>query len=209
MCKKKKEVNYYFKAFMESFNYSIKALEYLEKVVNNFNGGITEKHKDEIHVIEHEADLYLNSVLKKLSREFITPIESEDILAIIKKIDSATDAIEDVLLNAYVFGAKKFPEVSLQFIDIIKRESQALAVVLEEFPNFKRSEVLKDKIMEVLSIEEEGDRLFISSLKELYESSLRTREIHVAESIIRSFEACCDIIEEIAQVIDEAVMKNY
>ena len=205
---RKKEVNYYFKTFIESFNYAREAVAYLDEVVSNFNGGITEEQKDKMHRIEHNADLFLRDVLAKLSKEFITPIANEDILIIIKKIDDITDSIEDILINMYIYDIKKTSSISTKFINIIKRECNAMAEVLEEFPNFKKSHTLKDKIMKVLTIEEEGDRLFISSIRELYQTTQDFKEIHKIESLILAYETCCDAIEEVVQAVDEAVMKN-
>lgn len=205
---KKKEVNYYFQTFIKLFEYSRESIKYLGKVVNNFENGITDQQKDEIHQIEHAADLCLDEALSKLAKEFITPIANEDILAIIKKIDDATDAIEDVAIKMYIYNVKELPDVSKQFVDIIKRECDALADVLEEFVNFKKSKSIKDKIREVLSIEEEGDRLYISSIKELFSNPQDFQKVYVTEILISAFEKCCDTIEEIAQVIDEAIMKN-
>lgn len=205
---KKKEVNYYFKTFVELFKYTQDAALYLEKVVLNFQGGITDEQRTEMHAIEHGADLCLHDALAKLAKEFITPIENEDILAIIKKIDDATDTIEDVLIKMYIHDVKRLTPSAVKFVDIIKRECSATALVLDEFPNFKKSSIVRDKIMEVLAVEEEGDKLYISSIKELYQTVDNLKELYVMEDMINAFEACCDVIEEIAQVIDEAVMKN-
>lgn len=205
---KKKEVNYYFQSFVKLFNYTIDAVNYLEKVVLNFNGGITEEQKDEMHQIEHNADLCLHEVLAKLSKEFITPIENEDILAIIKKIDDATDTIEDVLIKLYIHDVKKLTPSAIKFIDIIKKECEAVSLVLVEFPNFKKTDIVRNKIMEVLSIEEKGDKLYMESIRDLYKNVNDPKELFVMEDTIVSFEACCDVIEEVAEVIDEAVMKN-
>lgn len=205
---KKKEVNYYFQSFVKLFNYTIDAVNYLEKVVLNFNGGITDEQKDEMHQIEHNADLCLHEVLSKLSKEFITPIENEDILAIIKKIDDATDTIEDVLIKLYIHDVKKLIPSATKFIDIIKKECEAVSLVLVEFPNFKKTDIVRNKIMEVLSIEEDGDKLYMESIRELYKNVNDTKELFIMEDTIVSFEECCDVIEEVAEVIDEAVMKN-
>ena len=205
---KKKEVNYYFQTFAKLFSYANQAAQYLEKVVLNFNGGITEEQKDEMHAIEHGADLCLHDAFDKLAREFITPIENEDILNIIRKVDDATDTIEDVLIKLYIRDVKKLPACASQFVDIIKRECEAVSAVLDEFPNFKKSSLVHDKIMEVLSIEEEGDKLYISSIKELYQTVDNVRELFITEDIICAFEACCDAVEKIAKQVDEAIMKN-
>ena len=76
---KKKEMNYYFQTFVKLFEFANQAALYLEKVVLNFNDGITEEQKDEMHAIEHGADLCLHDAFDKLAKEFITPIENEDI----------------------------------------------------------------------------------------------------------------------------------
>ena len=135
-------------------------------------------------------------------------IENEDILAIVKKIDDATDTIEDVLIKMYMHDVKKLPSCAKEFVEIIKRECDAMSMVLDEFANFKKSNIIREKIMEVLNIEEEGDKLYISSIRELYQSTKDFGEIYVIEDLINAFEACCDIIEEVAQVVDEAIMKN-
>lgn len=205
---KQKEVNYYFKTFSTLFEYTKNAAIYLNNVVENFNGGITEKQKDEMHEIEHSADLCLHDALAKLAKEFITPIENDDILTIIKTIDDATDVIEEALIEMYIHNVKKLPDAAFKFADIIKRECLALEEVLNEFPNYKKSTTLKNKIMEVLDIESEGDKLYMTSIRELYQSPLSFEERYLTENLINVFEECCDVIEEIAQVIDEAVMKN-
>ncbi len=205
---KKKEVNYYFKTFSTLFGYTKNASIYLNDVIKNFDNGITEKQKDEMHEIEHSADLCLHDALAKLAKEFITPIENEDILIIIKKIDDATDVIEEALIRMYIHNIKKLPDCALNFSEIIQRECIALEEVLIEFPNFKKSNLLKNKIMEVLDIESEGDKLYMSSIRELYNNSKSFEEIYLMENLINAFEECCDAVEEVAQVIDEAVMKN-
>ena len=205
---KKKEINYYFQTFTKLFSYTTEAATYLEKVVLNYNGGITEEQKDQMHEIEHNADLCLRDAFSKLAKEFITPIENEDILAIIRKIDDATDTIEDVLIKLYIRDVKTLTPCAIQFVDIIKRECEALSQVLADFHNFKKSDAIRNKIIEVFTIEEEGDKLYLSSIKELYRTNNNVKELFIAEDVIASFEACCDAIEEIAKVVDEAIMKN-
>jgi len=205
---KKKDTNYYFNAFVESFNYTCKAANYLESAVINFNDKITDDQKNEMHVIEHSADLFLHDVLAKLAVEFITPIANEDILAVIKKIDDATDTIEDVLIKMYIHNITKLPSCAKEFVNIIKRECEALASVLAEFKDFKKSNTIREKVMEVLKIEEEGDKVYMSSIKDLYTNESDPKELYLTEDLINSFEKCCDTVEDVAQVVDEAIMKN-
>ena len=205
---KKKEINYYYKSFGSLFEFTLNAANYFEGLIANFKNGVTEEQLKEIHVIEHSADLHLHDVLAVLAKEFITPIENEDILAIIKQIDDATDAIEDVVIKMYIHNVDHLFDGAVTFANIIKRECLQLKEVIDEFPNFKKSSTIKEKILNVLSIEEEGDKLYMSSVRNLYTTVTDAKEIYLMEDLIKGFEKCCDKIEEIAQVLDEAIMKN-
>ena len=105
----KKTKNYYFDAFIELVEYSEKAADYLDHVVNNFNSGISKKQKDEIHVIEHQADIAKHKIQEKLVKEFLPPINRDDILSIIREIDDVTDSIEEVVLRLYMYNVKAIP----------------------------------------------------------------------------------------------------
>lgn len=56
----------------------------------------------QMHDIEHRADEIHHDILKKLSTEFITPIEQEDILCLVQIIDDITDALDEVILDVYI-----------------------------------------------------------------------------------------------------------
>ena len=102
MARKQNKTNYYYEQFVTLFDYACRAADYLEKVVCEFNGSITEAQMEEMHKIEHAADMCLHDTLAKLSKEFITPIEREDLISIIKGIDDVTDTIEDILIEMYL-----------------------------------------------------------------------------------------------------------
>lgn len=68
-----------------------------------------------MHEIEHSADLEAHEITKRLAKEFITPIEREDILLLVHKIDDITDCIEDVLLHMYMYNVRVIKEDAIKF----------------------------------------------------------------------------------------------
>ena len=102
----KKQDNFYFSSFVKLVDYSCQAATYLNNLVRNFDG-ISESKKDEIHVIEHSADLERHKVMQKLVREFLPPLDREDILNLIRDIDDVTDAVEDIVIRMYMYNVKK------------------------------------------------------------------------------------------------------
>lgn len=199
---------YYYETFVTLVDYSCKAARMLESILIDFNTDELEEQLKKMHEIEHAADLEKHGMLKKLSREFITPIEREDIMNMAQQIDDVTDSIEDVLMRMYMYNAKTVPAEALRMTDIIVRCTEALKEALVEFEHFRRSKKLHDLIIEVNNMEEEGDRMYTSMIRNLYVNSKDPLETICWTRIYDMMEHCCDACEDVAEVIEEVIMKN-
>ena len=73
----------------------------LERNLKEFDVTHLSERLDEIHGIEHAADQKKHEMLAALVKEFITPIEREDIILLSEAIDEVTDTIEDVMIRLY------------------------------------------------------------------------------------------------------------
>lgn len=204
----KKRDDYYFLGFIRLVEFSNQAAELLRDIINNYDHTKLSELKDKMHYIEHSADLEKHLLIEKLAKEFITPIEREDIIDIAQKIDDVTDAIEDVLIRLYMYDVKEINQNLREFADVICSCCQALTNTVNEFANFKRSNTLKDAIIAVNNFEEVGDRLYITSVHELFTSNLDTRDLIVWEVLYDLVEKCCDSCENVADAIETVIMKN-
>ena len=68
-----KNVNY-FDGFVELVEYSCKAANLLNEIMNNFKQDELQKKMKDMHDIEHRGDEARHAMVKKLAREFITPL---------------------------------------------------------------------------------------------------------------------------------------
>lgn len=204
----KKNDNYYFLGFIRLVDFSNQAAELLRNIIENYDNAKLSELKDKMHYIEHSADLEKHLMIEKLSREFITPIEREDIIDIAQKIDDVTDAIEDVLMRLYMYDVKEINQNLRDFTEVICNCCKGLSVAVNEFANFKRSNTLKDAIIEVNNLEEVGDRLYIDSVRQLFTNTTDARELIIWEVLYNLVEKCCDSCESVADAIETVIMKN-
>jgi uncharacterized protein Yka (UPF0111/DUF47 family) len=79
---------------------------------------------------------------------------------------------------------------------------------LEEFKNFKSSKKLRDKIIEINRLEEDGDALYVDSMRNLYHTSKDPIELMCWTEVLHRLEKCCDNCEDVANIIESIVMKN-
>ena len=204
----KKSDSYYFQNFIECVECGCQAAKMLEDNLNHFDTGLLHDKLDELHRIEHDADKKKHEMMAVLVKAFITPIEREDIILLSQSIDEVTDKIEDVLIRIYINNVQQIRPEALAFIKVIIRCCEALKEGLEECADFRKSKTLHGLIIEINALEEEGDRLFIESMRRLHAEVTDPIEIIAWREIYVYLEKCCDACEHVADVVESVIMKN-
>jgi Phosphate transport regulator (distant homolog of PhoU) len=203
-----KHNNNYFDMFLDLHDYSARASVALNKYLTDFSLDTLEESLISLHHIEHSADLASHVVKEKLAKEFITPIEREDILRTVCLIDDITDAIEDVLIKIDMYRVKTILPEALEFCAIIEQCCQGLTTIYKEFHNFKKSKELHAGIVEVNRLEDEGDKLYRKAMRNLFDGSHDPIEVLAWSEVYSQLERCCDLCEDVADYIQEIIMKN-
>ena len=166
-----KKENNYFEMLAELVDYSCDAANLLHSTLVNFNSNEIEDKIKEMHEIEHNADLKKHEMMNKLAKEFITPIERGDIIDLAHQIDNVTDSIEDVLTRIYMYNIVEIKKEALEFSNIIIKNCDVLKEVMKEFYNFKKSSKIQKLIIDINDLEEDGDKLYINTIRNFYLNS--------------------------------------
>lgn len=208
MVRRERKYNY-FTAFVSMANYSSKAAELLNKTLTQYNPSVLPDKLKEMHEIEHAADMETHKMQNHLSREFITPIEREDILRMAQKLDDVTDCVEDVLIGMYMYNSQSVPEEAVQMTEIIQKCCRALEAALKEFNNFKKANnTINERIIEINRLEEDCDRLYIEGNRRLYCNCTDPLKLYSWSANFTRLENCCDACEDVADVMERIIMKN-
>lgn len=198
----------YFKAFINLSEYSLKSAHILINTLREFDREKLDERIKEMHEVEHSADLAKHDLLNRLSKEFLPPIEREDIVSLSEKIDDVTDFVEDVLLNINIFNVQTIPKEMLKFADVIMKCCDSMINLLKEFENFKKSKTLHNIIVEINHLEEVADEIYINELKKLFANLTDPVKMMIWKDLLDSMEKCCDACENVANNIENIVMKN-
>lgn len=158
----------YFELLQEGVRYAVEAAAQLQNDLEHFDASVLNQQIDTMHELEHQADLTKHQAMEKLIREFITPLEREDILGLTSAIDDVTDSIEDVLLRLYMFNIHELRPDALEFSRIVAQCCAALQDLMDEFPHFRKSKTIREKIIEINHLEEIGDRLYTEAMHRLH-----------------------------------------
>ena len=147
-------------------------------------------------------------MMARLSKEFVTPIDREDIIQLANELDNVTDKIDDILIRMYMYNIVTLRPAAIAFSDVIVRCCNALHKVVSEFPHFHKSTSLIPAIIEVNTVEEEGDNLYIDAVRDLYQTCTNPLEVSVWSELFDRLEECCDACEHVADIMEIIVLKN-
>ena len=115
----KKQDAYYFNTFTACAEDACRAAHLLKNVLEDFKPEELEAQLDRLHEIEHSAEEKKHDIMDQLAKEFIPPIEREDIVSLSQNIDNVTDKVEDILLRVYMNNVSQIGEDALAMMDVV------------------------------------------------------------------------------------------
>ena len=206
---KKNNKNFdYFDYFAECAKEISTAAVYLHEYAQSYDATKINEHVEEMHRMEHKVDSMKHEMHTVLAHEFITPIEREDIITFSQELDDVMDAIDDVMQKFYMFNVTEMRKEAIVFTDLIVKCCSSLETAVKEFKNFKKSKTITDCIIDINTIESEGDKYYNEFTHNLYTSTDDVKTLLVWRNILESLENCLDECEDAADVIVSVVMKN-
>lgn len=205
----KKKKDYFFESFVELANYAKEAFLILEKGLKDFNASKAEELKNNVHLVEHKADLDKREIEEKLAKEFITPIDREDIFLLLDKIDDITDAIDEISYKLYIRNYDKLPS---QINDFVAKSKEAILIMIELLHNMDKissKNIIDPLTHKILDIEEEVDKLYEDNVRDLYKEEHNSyRELVMNEKVFSYFEYLTDKCRDVTKQIQIIMYKN-
>lgn len=204
-----KKNNDYFALIQSQTSYCVQASDLLEEILSRFQAAHIADYRSRMHEIENTADGVHHDILNRLSTEFITPIDQEDILRLVQIIDDITDALDEVILDVYMYCIEVIPARTVELSHIVNRCVKALNEAAGELKNFKKPEALRALLVKVNDIEIEADAVYIEAIHTLFgTSTVDGKTLMGAKAIYEALEDCCDLCEHAADVIEQIIIKN-
>jgi predicted phosphate transport protein (TIGR00153 family) len=166
--------------------------------------GSRERIRD-IKGLEHEGDRLTQEVVNLLNRTFVTPFDRDDMYRLAGALDDICDHVDEAAGNIVGYGVREIRPAAKAQGDVILRAASKLQEAVARLDGFKDS---SRQLMELRSLEDEGDRLNREAVSELFRTTddaiaiIRWKDIH--EALEEAVDAC----ENAADVLEAIVVKN-
>lgn len=200
----------YFDLFQRQSATAVAVAGLLVKVIDEYaSPDSVREHMERAHELENRSDEICHQAYKRLARDFMTPIERDDIIDMTHELDDLIDRIEDVVLCFYMYGVRDMHPDARAFARLVKKSCKALDRAMGEFCNFKKSKELKRLVIDVNTYEEEADRLFREVNRALFgEGGEEGKNLLVWSQVFGRMEQCCDACEHVADTMRGILLKN-
>jgi len=204
----KDKTNYYYDSFPRLCSYAGQCCEELLVFMKDFDHSKLKEIKNKIHQIEHEADDQKHEVMERLTREFMTPIDREDILELLRLIDDITDAIEEVPLKLYMYDYRELPADTIPFTEVVLDCIKTTENCLKHFPDFHKNGVLKPFIDQVVALEEKTDDIYEEDMHQMFITVTDGFARHRGEAMYTMLEETADRCRNVCKFVETIMYKN-
>jgi predicted phosphate transport protein (TIGR00153 family) len=159
----------------------------------------------EIKELEHRGDELIHETIMRLNQTFITPLDPEDIHSLSTRLDDVLDGIEDAAHRMMAYRVNPIPLGMIQLSEMIYVCSRTLKKAFEALD--KKKEVMEHCI-EINRLENEADYLVRGLVSELFEKEKDPITLIKVKEIYEFLEATMDHCEDVADVLQNVVVKN-
>ena len=158
-----------------------------------------------IGAIETEADDLLGKIIRRIDDMFVTPYDRGDLQDLANSLDDAMDALEEATDLAILHKVQKFPELTVDLLDAVRRLAELTATSMPRLKNLKD---LEHYFSEADRIEDEGDRIHRRITAHLFSGNFDAMEVLRIEGVINLFEDSLDEMARVARFIRTISLKE-
>jgi len=198
-----------------------KFLNYFEQTAENLKkagdlyGNLAKAHsraeliamRDEIKRLEHVGDDLTHKIFEELNLSFITPFDREDIYGLTKGIDDILDIIDQVADLLLLYQIDKLTNDEALMLNVVNR---AIGEIYQSIRLLRQMnyDSVRDHIVRVHEMENEGDRLYRLFLGKLFAEQKDAVLLLKYNSVYNEMERAIDKCEDVMNSIESIMLKN-
>lgn len=154
---------------------------------------------------ETEADGVAHAIVRQVNRTFVTPIDREDIYALATQLDDVMDLMDEAADLIMLYDVAKLPKEFAKQVQVLQRCAE---LTHEAMPRLGKRRSLADYWSEIDRLESAGDKQYRRILAKLFDGRHEPLEVMKLKDIISAMEAAIDGFEEIANTVEQIVVKE-
>ncbi len=171
-------------------------------------GAYSEAQAARIKEIEHEADIITHQTYGKMHTTFLTPLDREDICALVNKMDSILDMTEAAAARMILYRVKEPSRTIIDQVRILNEAIGKIKVIIHGLRDMKNSSQILQACVEINTLENAGDVVLRTTIANLFGNEPDVRELIKWKEIHERIEEAIDVCEDVSNIVEGIVLKN-
>jgi predicted phosphate transport protein (TIGR00153 family) len=194
----------FYQLFLEQAKIIVQASEWLLDGVRA-GGATMGTAAAEIGILEHKGDEVTREIFVRLNQTFITPIDPEDIHSISAALDDVLDGIEDTSHRLISYRIDPIPGNMAKLADVVAHCARSLECA---FAALEKKGKVVEHCLEIKRLENEADGIGRRTISDLFDKEKDTVRLFKLKEIYEFIEEVIDNCEDVADVLQNVVVKN-
>ena len=194
----------FFTSFLDQVRLISEAARLLYDAVKEGNSHLS-RAAARIQQLEHEGDEIIHDIFTRLNQTFITPLDPEDIHSLSSRLDDVLDGIEDAAYRMVAYRLEPIPPEVVELCEVVRDCAKSLEMAFEKL---NKDEKLLEDCIEVNRLEDYADLLVRRAVAELFQQEKDPIALIKKKEIYEFLEETTDRCEDVADVLQNVVVKN-
>ncbi len=160
----------------------------------------------EILDLEHQGDEVIHDIFTRLNQTFITPLDPEDIHSLSSKLDDVLDGIEDSAHRIVAYRLDATPPAVVKLCGIVARCCNALQQAVGHLEHDHKA--MNTSVIEINRLENEADNVVRTAVADLFENEKDAIQLIKLKEVYEILESTTDFCEDVADVLQNVIVKN-
>lgn len=206
-----KEGNF-FELFNQHAERIVEAAQAFQLLVRHYaDPQLRAKYNEQVDQAERAADRVTHEVTRLIHTTFITPIDREQIHALINMMDDVADLLQDCAEAMALYDVRHMTEAMERLTDLsvlcCRRVQQAVNL-LEKVADESTAQAAIRACEEIDQLESDADHVLRSAMSKLFRDEPDVRELIKLKAIYELLETITDKCEDVANQIEGIVLEN-
>lgn len=180
----------------------------LRKVWDGPDGPQTTRVIETLREREHEADEVAHLLYEELDKNFVTPLDREDLNALTSRLDDVVDVIESTAVRMSIYALPQLTPAMGELIRIIAESAAEVAKAIHLLQDLSKVDEIRVLIVHVNSLENEGDRIYRTEIARVFREVKDAIELIREKEVLNQLERAIDLCEDVMDLIRSVVVKN-
>ena len=159
----------------------------------------------EIKDVEHRCDQIVHDALQRLHRTFVTPIDREDIHALLRALD---DVIDDIDASADMLRLYRIEQVRPAARELARLILASTQQVHRGLGALEARKTGSEPVVEIGRLESQADAVYQAAIGELFDRESNAIAIFKWKEILDMLESATDRCKDVATAIEGILVKH-